>query len=74
MAIVTFEEIRSNAEIKTYIIQANEALMSLGFTEHSFAHVTRCAYKASEILEKLGYPPRLCAWHGLPAICTILAM
>lgn len=34
------------------------ALATLGFTEHSFAHVTLVAEKAGYILQTLGYPER----------------
>ena len=52
---ITFDAVRKNQEIKTYIQQADASLLALGYTEHSFAHVTHCALQASEILEKLGY-------------------
>ena len=50
-----YEKIKSSEEIKTYIRMADETLEKLGFTEHSFAHVTRCADVAGHILSKLGY-------------------
>lgn len=56
--MVTFEQIRSSAEIQTYITQADASLLALGFTEHSFAHVTRCAETASGLLRDLGYGKR----------------
>lgn len=56
--MITFENIRNSPEIRTYITQADVSLIALGFTEHSFAHVTRCAQVAAEILTKLGYPER----------------
>ena len=56
--MVTFEQIRSSAEIQTYITQADASLLALGFTEHSFAHVTRCAETASGLLRDLGYGDR----------------
>ncbi len=52
---ITFEEIKKNEKVNTYIKKADESLVSLGFTEHSFAHVTKVAVRAREILEKLGY-------------------
>ena len=56
--MVTFEDIKNNAEINTYITKADESLCALGFTEHSFAHVTRTAEDAGYILRTLGYPER----------------
>ena len=52
---MTFEDIRKNEEIKVYIKQADTSLVALGYTEHSFAHVTKCAFVAAEILSVLGY-------------------
>ena len=54
----TFEDIKNNTEINTYITKADESLCALGFTEHSFAHVTRTAEDAGYILRTLGYPER----------------
>lgn len=55
---MTYEEIRRDPAVNVYIAQADASLKALGFTEHSFAHVTKVAEMAGEILEKLGYPPR----------------
>lgn len=55
---MTYQEIKKNKEINTYIRQADLALSALGFTEHSFAHVTLVAEKAGYILQTLGYPER----------------
>ena len=52
---ITFEEIKNNEAVRTYIQKADESLIALGYTEHSFAHVSRVASVASEILLKLGY-------------------
>ena len=56
--MVTYKEVRENEDIKTYIKMADETLASMRFTEHSFAHVVRCADVAGMILEKLGYDDR----------------
>ena len=55
---VTYEAIKSNPDIRTYITQADASLIALGFTEHSFAHVTKCAETASSLLRDLGYDAR----------------
>lgn len=52
---ITYEEIRKNDTINTYIKQADLNLTALGFTEHSFPHVCKVAEMAGMILEKLGY-------------------
>ena len=44
--------------MKTYITKADESLKALGYTEHSFAHVTKVAMVASDILKTLGYSER----------------
>ena len=56
---MTYEEIRRDKAIHTYISQADASLSALGFTEHSFAHVTAVAEKAGYILQTLGYPERM---------------
>lgn len=53
--MITFEQIKESNEVKTYISKADDSLSALGFTEHSFAHVTRVAEDAGYILEKLGF-------------------
>lgn len=53
-----YQDIKNNDEINTYIRQADQSLSALGYTEHSFAHVTLVAEKAGYILSTLGYPDR----------------
>ena len=55
---ITYEDVRRNPEIRTYITQADASLQALGYTEHSFAHVTLCAETAANILTQLCYSPR----------------
>ncbi len=52
---MTFEQIKNSPEINVYIVQADESLNAIGFTEHSHAHVTKCVSIASYILGELGY-------------------
>jgi metal-dependent HD superfamily phosphatase/phosphodiesterase len=52
---MTFDEIKNNRDVRVYITKADEALAALGYTEHSFAHVTKVAEDAAYILESLGY-------------------
>lgn len=52
---LTFNEIRTNLAIKTYIKKADEALSALGYTEHSCAHVLRVSDMAAKIMTTLGY-------------------
>lgn len=55
---ITFEDVRNNEAVKTYIQKADESLIALGYTEHSFAHVTKVAKIANDILLTLGYSER----------------
>lgn len=56
--MLTYEMLKNSEAIKTYIIRADESLAALGFTEHSFAHVTHVAEMAGYILQTLGYDER----------------
>ena len=53
--MTTYEKIRQNEAVKIYIQKADESLAALGYTEHSFAHVTKVAESVKYILETLGY-------------------
>ena len=55
---MTYNEIKKNKAIHNYITAADASLSALGYTEHSFAHVTAVAEKAGEILQTLGYNDR----------------
>ena len=55
---VSFEKIKNDAAIREYIKAADESLVTLGYTEHSFAHVTKVAECAADILTELGYDER----------------
>lgn len=52
---ITFVDVKNSEEIRTYIKQADASLAAMGFTEHSFAHVTKCAEVAGALLRDLGY-------------------
>ena len=53
--MVTYEMLRQNTDVNTYITRADESLAALGFTEHSFPHVCGVADTAENILRTLGY-------------------
>ena len=55
---MTYEQIQKDPAIRAYIQKADESLLTLGFTEHSFAHVTRVAEDAGYILKTLGFSDR----------------
>ena len=55
---ITYQDVKNNEAIKTYIQKADESLIALGYTEHSFAHVTKVAETAADILLVCGYSER----------------
>ena len=55
---MTYEMIKKDESIRTYIRQADASLCALGYTEHSFAHVGQVAEMAGYLLETLQYPAR----------------
>lgn len=60
MSTVTYEYIKKCKDVQVYINKADDALLSIGYTEHSNAHVERAANTAYMILSELGYPEREC--------------
>ena len=55
---MTFEQVKRDSAVRVYIAQADASMEALGFTEHSFAHVTKVAQIAGDLLEGLKYPHR----------------
>lgn len=53
--MVTYEKIKNDEAVRAYILAADQSLITLGYTEHSFGHVIKVAECAGNILEKLGY-------------------
>ena len=53
--MVSYEEVKKNPAINTYIQKADESLRALGYTEHSCAHVVNVAVTAEYILKTMGY-------------------
>lgn len=53
-----YADIKKSEEIRAYIKQADISLEALGLTEHSFAHVTKCAEVAGKLLHDLDYNER----------------
>lgn len=53
--MITYNDIKKNDAINSYIKKADESLCALGYTEHSFPHVCRVAETARYILESLGF-------------------
>ena len=63
--MLTYETIRKDEAIQTYITRADESLAALGFTEHSFPHVCHVADMAGYILTTMGYDERTVERLGL---------
>lgn len=55
---ITYQDVIKEQAVKTYIKKADESLLALGYTEHSFAHVGKVAQEAARILITLGYSER----------------
>lgn len=55
---VTLEKIIADETIRIYIEKADESLLALGYTEHSYAHVKKVAESAGEILRIQGFSER----------------
>ena len=53
--MLTYEDVKNNSAVRTYIQRADESLTALGYTEHSFPHVHKVSELAGRILEHLGY-------------------
>lgn len=56
--MLKFSDIKKSEAVNTYILKADQALVALGFTDHSFGHVEKVANTAKYILTKLGYNER----------------
>lgn len=55
---VTIEEVKNSKAVNVYIRKADESLTALGYTEHSFTHVSRVSDMAKDILLTMGYSQR----------------
>ena len=56
--MVTFDTVRNDPTIRTYIERGNAVLGEIGFTEHGFAHAGITARVAADILTALGHDER----------------
>ena len=56
--MLTYQDLRRNEDINTYIKMADRSLGALGFTEHSFAHVAKVSATAKYIMETMGCDER----------------
>ena len=56
--MLTYKQVIKSEAIKTYIVRADESLVALGYTEHSFTHVFHVAETAGYILKTMGFDER----------------
>ncbi len=56
---VSFDDIKNNQTIDSFIRASNDYLGAIGYTEHGFRHVSLVASVSKNILATLGYPKRL---------------
>jgi metal-dependent HD superfamily phosphatase/phosphodiesterase len=57
---ITFEAIRRDPMVQTFIKRADAQLGVLGFTEHGHRHVSLVGNIARNVLHRLNYPDRTC--------------
>ena len=57
-ALVTIEQVRRDPEVIGFLQAANDALRTLGYTEHGQRHAGLVGHISESILERLGLPER----------------
>lgn len=55
---LTVKDLKNSEEVRTFLEIAEKQMQVLGYTEHSFRHVSLVSKTAGDILEGLGYPSR----------------
>lgn len=68
MNLVTYEMVKSDPEVHTYIVKANEMLAAIGFTEHGLRHIGLVAHRAMKLMTELGRPDRMRELAGISAL------
>lgn len=53
--MITLEDVKKNPEVQQLILGSQEQLNALGFTEHSFRHISIVSKRAGDVLALLGY-------------------
>ena len=64
--MITFQDIKENKEINTYIESADQYLANIGYTEHSFKHVLKCSIRCAEgnVIRGSFHPPKTKPGNG----------
>ncbi len=58
--LFSYENLKNDDEIISYVKAANDVLGAIGYTEHGMAHAVKTGTDASMILESLGYTEKEC--------------
>ena len=56
--MLTVQDLKNNDEVKSFLEIAEKQIEVLGYTEHSFRHVSLVSKNAGNMLEQLGYDAR----------------
>lgn len=71
--MLTYEDVKNNSAVRTYIQRADESLTALGYTEHSFAHVTAVAETPPISSPPWGIRSGRWSWQRSPGFFTTSA-
>lgn len=63
--MVTLDDVKQNHKVKLFFEQANRYLGYMGFTEHSYRHLSLVSERAMAILQQLGYSERMVQLAGI---------
>ena len=56
--VLNVQDLKNNIEVRTFLSIAEKQMQVLGYTEHSFRHVSLVSKNAGDILASLQYPDR----------------
>ena len=56
--VLNVQDLKNNIEVRTFLSIAEKQMQVLGYTEHSFRHVSLVSKNAGDILASLQYPER----------------
>lgn len=66
--MVTYETVKADPEVRTYIVKAQQALKAIGYTEHGLRHIGLVAARAMALLQEVGAEPRRVELVGMAAL------
>lgn len=56
--MITLQDVKNNPEVNGFIEGVDKQLKALGYTEHSYRHISIVSQRAGKILKALGYDDR----------------